>query len=183
MRFMLYVLLTIAILGVDILTKIWAKAQLEGNASIPLIDDVFHLTYVENRGAAFGILQDAWVFFIVIAVVLALVVFWLLKEYRKPHILMKLGLSFLCAGALGNTIDRIMQGYVVDFFDFRLIDFPVFNVADIFVCVGAGLLAVFFVFLDTKSKNACDKNKNTDDAEVNTEDEENAAETEVRNED
>ena len=178
---MLYILLAVTILGVDIMTKIWAKAQLAGNVSVPIIEDVFHLTYVENRGAAFGILQNAWVFFIVVAVILFVVVLWLLKTYKERHVLMKLGLSFLCAGALGNTIDRIMQGYVVDFFDFRLIDFPVFNVADIFVCVGAGVLAVFFIFLDSKgnennSKEKADKTENNMNCE-------NQCESEVTDED
>lgn len=157
MTVMLYILLAAVILGIDIGTKFLAKVHLAGNDSIPLIKNVFQLTYVENRGAAFGILQNAWVFFIIVAIVLAIAVVWLLKEYKNRPVMMKLGLSFLCAGALGNTIDRIMQGFVVDFFDFCIIDFPVFNVADIFVCLGAGLLVVFFVFFD--NKNSKDKDE------------------------
>lgn len=156
---MIYICLTVIIFGVDIATKFLAKNHLAGSPSIPLIDDVFHLTYVENRGAAFGILQGGLPFFIIVAAVMAVVVVWLLRTYKIRHPLMKLGLSFLCSGALGNTVDRIMQGYVVDFFDFRLIDFPVFNVADIFVCLGAGLLAVFFVFFDDKDKKRGCKNE------------------------
>ena len=149
---MIYICLAVVIFGVDIATKFLAKSRLAGMTSIPLIEDVFHLTYVENRGAAFGILQGRLPFFIIVAVVAAAVVVWLLRTYKARHTLMKLGLSFLCSGALGNTVDRIMRGYVVDFFDFRLIDFPVFNVADIFVCLGAGLLAVYFIFFDEKVK-------------------------------
>lgn len=154
---MIYICLAVIIFGVDIATKFLAKKHLAGSPSIPLIEDVFHLTYVENRGAAFGILQGGLLFFIIVAAAMAVVVVWLLRTYKKRHTLMKLGLSFLCSGALGNTVDRIMQGYVVDFFDFRLIDFPVFNVADIFVCLGAGLLAVYFIFFDDKeSKRGCE---------------------------
>lgn len=163
---MLYIFIAVAILAVDILTKIMAKMHLAGNPSIPLIKDVFHLTYVENRGAAFGILQNAWVFFVIVAVILAIVVVWLLRQYKKRPVVMSLGLSFLCAGALGNTIDRIIQGFVVDFFDFTLIDFPVFNVADIFVCVGAGLLAVFFIFLDNPENIKDDSSEQTESDEV-----------------
>ncbi len=147
---MIYIFLAVVIFGVDIATKFLAKSHLAGSPSIPLIEDVFYLTYVENRGAAFGILQGGLLFFIIVAAVMAVVVVWLLRTYKTRHTLMKLGLSFLCSGALGNTVDRIMQGYVVDFFDFRLIDFPVFNVADIFVCIGAGLLAIYFIFYDNK---------------------------------
>ena len=168
---MVYILISALILGVDIFTKILAKTHLK-DGTIPLIKDVFHFTYVENRGAAFGILQNAWVFFIAVAIVLAVVVVWLLKQYKVRPRMMSIGLSFLCAGALGNTIDRIMQGFVVDFFDFRLIDFPVFNVADIFVCCGAGLLAVFFIFFDkseTEDKDVTSETKDDDETE-NTED-------------
>jgi len=168
---MLYFLIAAGILAVDILTKIWAKNSLAGNDSIRVIEDVFHLTYVENRGAAFGILQNAWVFFIIIAAVLAVVVVFLLRMYKQRHPLLKTGLSFLCAGALGNTIDRIMQGYVVDFFNLTCIDFPVFNVADIFVCVGAGLLAVFFVFFDSKKDEKKEKDKVAEKSEAKADEE------------
>lgn len=149
---MLYILIAVLILGLDIGTKILAKTFLAGEESIRLIDGVFHLTYVENRGAAFGIMQGGWIFFIIIAVVVAFVVVWILRKYRERPPMLNLGLSFLCAGALGNTIDRVIQGYVVDFFDFTMIDFPVFNIADIFVCAGAVLLAVYFVFFDADSQ-------------------------------
>jgi len=82
---MLYFLIAAGILAVDILTKIWAKNSLAGNDSIRVIEDVFHLTYVENRGAAFGILQNAWVFFIIIAAVLAVVVVFLLRMYKQSR--------------------------------------------------------------------------------------------------
>ena len=147
---MIYIFLAFVILGVDIATKILAKNFLAGAPSVPCIEGVFHLTYVENRGAAFGIMQGGWLFFIIIAIVMAGVAVWFIRKYKNRSRMMNLGLSFLCAGALGNTIDRVMQGFVVDFFDFRLIDFPVFNVADIFVCLGAALLAIFFVFFEEK---------------------------------
>ena len=159
---MIYVILALFILGADIATKILAKTYLSGAPSIPLIDDVFHLTYVENRGAAFGILQDGRIFFIIIAVVMAVVIIGVLRKYKNRSAMLNLGLSFLCAGALGNTIDRVMQGYVVDFFDFRLINFPVFNIADIFVCLGAALLAMFFVFFEDKNRKIEEDEKNED---------------------
>ncbi len=155
---MIYFLIAFAVFGLDIGTKLLAKACLEGGRSIPLISDVFHLTYVENRGAAFGIMQGGTVFFVIMAVVVAAVVVWLLRSYEQKPPVLKVGLSFLAAGALGNTVDRVFRGYVIDFFDFRLIDFPVFNVADIFVCVGAVVLAVFFVFFEEKYRKGVKEN-------------------------
>ncbi len=156
---MIYFLIGFAIVIADFLTKILAKNHLQQIGSIPLIQDVFHLTYVENRGAAFGMMQGQTLFFVLVAVVFVAAVIWVLRKYRGKSPLLKLGISFMTAGALGNTIDRIRQGFVVDFFDFTLIDFPVFNVADIFVCVGAGLLAIFFIFFDKdeKGRSECDE--------------------------
>ncbi len=155
---MVYFLIGLAIVAIDFLTKILAKTRLQPIGTIPLIEDVFHLTYVENRGAAFGILQDRRWFFVLIALIFAAVILFLAFKYRNKPKTLKLGLSFMAAGALGNTIDRVWQGYVVDFFDFRLIDFPVFNIADIFVCIGAGLLAIFFVFIEEKYRKEREKN-------------------------
>ncbi len=148
---MIYVVIGLAILVLDILTKIWAKAELSKIATFPVIQNVFHLTYVENRGAAFGVLQNGRWFFILVALVAAVVVLYVVFKYKNKPAVLNLGITFLAAGALGNTADRILRGFVVDLFDFRLINFPVFNVADIFVCLGAGLLAIFFVFMDGKN--------------------------------
>ncbi len=156
---MVYFVVGIVILIFDLLTKIWAQTRLQGIGTIPLIEGVFHLTYVENRGAAFGILQNQRVFFILITLVFAAVVVYVISKYKNRPTVLDLGLSFMAAGALGNMIDRIWRGFVVDMFDFRLIDFPVFNVADIFVCIGAGLLAIFFIFFDGKEKEREDNSK------------------------
>ena len=156
---MVYFVVGIVILIFDLLTKIWAQTRLQGIGTIPLVEGVFHLTYVENRGAAFGILQNQRVFFILITLVFAAVVVYVISKYKNRPAVLDLGLSFMAAGALGNMIDRIWRGFVVDMFDFRLIDFPVFNVADIFVCIGAGLLAIFFIFFDVKEKEREDNSK------------------------
>ena len=128
-------------------SKYMAVLHLQGTDGVDLIPGVFRLTYLENRGAAFGVLQgQQWFFYIITSVILVAV----LLVYRR----MPAGRKFLplrvCAvlivsGALGNLIDRVGQGYVVDFFYFELIDFPVFNVADIFVTVSAVLLAVLLL--------------------------------------
>ncbi len=135
---------------VDVLTKILAKTHLSGLGSIALIEGVFHLTYVENQGAAFGIMQGRGLLFVAVAVVFVVAVLCISVRVKNKPPILNLGISFMTVGALGNVIDRLVYGYVVDFFDFCLINFPVFNVADIFVCLGAGALAVFFVFFEEK---------------------------------
>jgi len=156
---MIYFALGIAILIIDLLTKIWAQTRLREIGTIPLIEDVFHLTYVENRGAAFGILQDKRIFFVLITLAFVVAVIYVIFKYKNRPAMLDYSLSFMVAGALGNMIDRIWRGFVVDMFDFRMINFPVFNIADIFVCIGAGLLAIFFVFCDGKDKEREDNSK------------------------
>ena len=150
--FILGCLLSVALLvGVDQLTKWWAVTQLAGTDGIPLWKDVFELTYVENRGAAFGMLQNQqWLFVAVTLVLLALVGVLLFgsKAYRHP---LSVGAGVLIiAGGIGNLIDRLLNGFVVDFLNVSLIDFPVFNFADICVTVGAAVAVIYLIFFDGK---------------------------------
>ena len=141
-----YILLMVAIIFADQLTKWLAVICLKGEESFPFWENVFHFTYVENTGSAFGMLKDhRWVFMSVSTVVLivALLIFFI--YYKKLTRLMRWAICFLIAGGIGNMIDRVFLGYVVDFLDFTLIDFAVFNVADSFVCIGAGLLLLWYV--------------------------------------
>ena len=144
----LWILIIIGSIWLDQLTKWLAVTLLQGNPSVPIIPEVFQLTYLENPGAAFGMLQNnRWVFLIVSTVgILAVLLYLLIK--RPTSKLLCLSLSFIVGGGIGNMIDRVLLGYVVDFFDFCLINFAIFNVADSFVCVGAGILALW-VILDT----------------------------------
>ncbi len=137
--------LLILLVAADQWTKAWAAASLKGRAAIALWPGVFELRYLENRGAAFGILQDGRWLLAVLGVILLLWigrVFWRLpvQGYALPRIL----LAMVAAGGLGNMIDRLRLAYVVDFLYFSLIDFPIFNVADIWVVCGCiGLLAAW----------------------------------------
>lgn len=129
-------------------TKSMAVSYLMGKEPFDIIPDVFQLYYLENRGAAFGMMQGQQLFFIVIA--LAAVVFVGALYFKLPwekryHYLRALGIA-IAGGAVGNLIDRIGRGYVVDFFYFKLIDFPVFNVADIYVSVATVVLALLILF-------------------------------------
>lgn len=148
---------------IDQWTKYLAVLHLKNQESIVLIPGVFQLQYLENHGAAFGILQgQQWIFFLMTIVYLVAAVWIYLripktKKYFPLHIIAVV----LTAGALGNFIDRISQGYVVDFFYFSLIDFPIFNVADIYVVlsfIGLAICILFvykdedFAFLNLKKK-------------------------------
>lgn len=150
---MMYIFLALLILIADTITKIWATGRLKEIGTIPIIEDIFHLTYVENDGIAFGMFGGGRIFFIIISVlVLAILAVYVYKtKYRT--IWLKLGSVCVASGAIGNIIDRIFRGFVVDFLDFRIINFPVFNIADIAVCVGAAMLAIHFI----KSEESVDE--------------------------
>ncbi len=144
---MIWILIAVILgsVALDQLSKWLAVVYLQGEPSFPLWKDVLHLTFVKNEGAAFGMLADhRWVFMIfsTVAIVgLSIYLFGFCKERR----LVKVCLAMIIGGGIGNMIDRVALGYVVDFIDFTLINFAVFNVADSFVCVGAFLLMGYFV--------------------------------------
>ena len=144
-----FLLMVILILA-DRISKYLASSILKDNDPFVIIKGVFELQYLENRGAAFGVLEGKQVFFIVLTVLIAFFCIWFF--IRLPHEMhfyfMELIIILLLSGAFGNFIDRVFNGYVVDFFYFSLIDFPIFNVADIYVTMAeAGLIiAVFFVY-------------------------------------
>ena len=151
-----YNLIGLAMAGLLIALDQWTKAlavkYLMNQQPFVIWDGVFELHYLDNRGAAFGILQGQKVIFLICTVlVLAVLAFYynrmpLEKKYQPLHAVGVL----LGAGAVGNLIDRMVQSYVVDFLYFKLIDFPIFNVADCYVTAGAILLAIliFFVYKD-----------------------------------
>ena len=158
MSITVWLLLVAVIVIIDQITKFVAVEYLMPISSFPIIKDVLHLTYVENKGAAFGILQDRrWVFMVVSTVVMLIITVAVFKYKKYFHPLMLTGLAFTVGGGFGNMIDRTVLGYVVDFIDFRLIHFPVFNVADIAVCVGAGLLMIHFLIMEEKEKKEAGK--------------------------
>ena len=135
----------------DQLTKWLAAASLKPIETFPIIKDALHLTYHENKGAAFGILQDhRWVFMLISTVAIIALIFYLVKFSPKNKWL-GIGLSFIVGGGIGNMIDRTLMGYVVDFIDFRLINFAIFNIADSFVCVGAVLVLIYVFFFSEEN--------------------------------
>lgn len=141
----LWILIIIATIWLDQLSKWLAVTFLQGNPSVPIIPEVLQLTYLENRGAAFGMLQDhRWVFLIISTVGISAIFLYLIIK-RPQSKLLCTSLAFIVGGGIGNMIDRVLLGYVVDFIDFCLIHFAIFNIADSFVCVGAGMLALWVI--------------------------------------
>lgn len=118
--------------------------------SIPLIKDVFHLTYVLNPGAAFGMLPYKTLFFTVIALIMLLVIYFFYRRVPVEQIANRVALGLLAGGALGNLIDRLRFGKVVDFLDFRI--FFVFNVADTCITLGVGILLLGMVIQEVRER-------------------------------
>lgn len=125
----------VLLIFLDSLTKFFAVGYLKDKESINLY--LIKLTYVENRGAAFGILQGQKFFFIIITFCVLIAIIY---YYEKVDMLSKLSLIFIFSGTVGNFIGRLFFGYVVDFIELSFIDFPVFNLADIFLTIGTVIL-------------------------------------------
>lgn len=153
---LLALLITAVGILLDQATKLLVSGTMELGESIPLLEGVLHITYIHNRGAAFGMLEDnRWVFLVVSTVtIVAITAYLSLTKSRQP--LYIISLSMILSGGIGNMIDRLALGYVVDFIDFRLINFAVFNGADSFVCVGAALLFLA-VLLEPKETKPTEK--------------------------
>lgn len=117
--------------------------------SLPVISQVFHITYIRNTGAAFSLMSDFRLLLILIpALVILAAGIYIFRKRKSAHPLLLTALAFISGGGLGNVIDRVLFGYVVDYLDFRV--FPVFNIADIFVCLGCGLMIIYILFFDGK---------------------------------
>ena len=133
----------------DQISKYYAILMLKDQPPYSVVDGVFELHYLENNGAAFGILQGQKFFFLFIAsIIIGMILYVLFKmPYQKKYIKLHLTLVLIASGAIGNLIDRVRFNYVVDFLYFSLINFPVFNVADIYVTVAAFFLVILLLFV------------------------------------
>ena len=159
-KWIIYGLIVVFLLFLDQWTKQLAITNLKDKNSFVILKDIFEFSYVENRGAAFGMLTGRVDFFVIITCILVPILIYtickihtIINTYSdsvnvKGYKILQFDLVVLIAGALGNFIDRIFNGYVVDFLYFKLIDFPVFNVADIYVTLATILLLylMFFIF-------------------------------------
>lgn len=130
--------LPLAVVILDQFSKYIVVENMALGESIPIIEEVFHLTYILNPGAAFGMFAHNRLFFIAIAVVVIGIIILARREILASPWEVKAGCGLFLGGAIGNLIDRARQGLVIDFFDFRI--WPVFNIADIAICIGVGLI-------------------------------------------
>lgn len=120
--------------------------------SIPIIGDVFHLTYVQNTGAAFSLFEGRFAFLTMIPLLALLFAVWYMEKHKNAHITLILSLVLIIPGGFGNLLDRITLGYVTDMFDFRF--WPVFNIADIAICLGCVFLVVYIFFYFDRPEKA-----------------------------
>jgi len=135
-----YYLIALAVFGLDQITKWIVVKKMTIGQSIPLIEGVFHLTSHRNRGAAFGILQDQRWFFIIITLLVVIGIIYYLQKVGRNQPMVAYALALILGGAVGNFMDRLFQGEVVDFLDFTLINYPIFNIADSAIVIGVGLM-------------------------------------------
>jgi len=146
----MYHVIIILLIAIDQTLKNLISSTMKLGETIPLIDEVVHITYIRNSGGAFSILQGQTAVLILIpAVLTAAIIVYISIKRKKAAVPYLLALSLIAAGGVGNLIDRVRFGEVVDFIDFRF--FPIFNFADICVCCGCGLLLFYMVFYDRRS--------------------------------
>ena len=138
----MWIIIILAIVISDQITKQLVLSNLKELGSIPIIQNVFHLTYVENRGAAFGILQNQKYFFVIMKFIVITAIIYVLIKHKDLRKSVVICLSLIVGGAIGNLIDRLRFGFVVDFFDFII--WPVFNIADMAIVL-AQILLIYIV--------------------------------------
>lgn len=151
----LWSLIVVLIIAVDQLSKYWVVNNIGMQDSISVIPKVIDFVYVKNTGAAFSFLSDKNYGIIVLSCISVLfcigVILFMIKQKPKNKLLV-ISLALMLSGAIGNGIDRIIKGYVVDFIEMIFIDFPVINIADIAITFGAAMIIIYVLFFD-KSKN------------------------------
>lgn len=152
-------IIIIAGILLDRITKIWAASSLLGNGDIVVIKGFFSLSYLENRGAAFGIFQNRVYLLAAVTIIVLLGMVYYMLRYKPESRLLKISFAFIISGALGNLYDRLSYNYVVDFLMFHYKEvyyFPSFNVADMLVVSGTALMLLYLI--KEEAKNGRDEN-------------------------
>ena len=152
-RLLVFCLIIGSLLGVDQWTKFWVVEHMELGQSITLLPGIVGLTYLQNRGAAFSILQNQQTFFAILTLIVIFVALYYLLAYLTKSWWYCLSLALIISGGLGNFIDRLRQGYVVDMIEPQFIQFAVFNIADTCLSVGVVLLFLNLWREESGSKN------------------------------
>lgn len=147
-----WIILCGLLVALDQWTKHLAAFYLSSGKVLPVINHVIDFVYVENRGAAFGFFQNTRWFLVALTVIILIAIIVYILKNKKLDGLLMLSLTFIFAGGLGNLIDRIIKGYVVDFIRLLFVEFPCFNVADTCVTLGGILLAIYVLFFYKDAK-------------------------------
>ena len=149
MQYLLMTLFAAVIVGLDQLSKLWVVGNISLHTQIPAIPGLFHLTYTQNTGAAFSSFEGMIWLFVLIFVIFTVAIVWEFSQKRLPFSAFERWcIAAIYAGGLGNMIDRIRLGYVVDMIEVEFINFPVFNVADCFITCGCIALMVSLVLFN-----------------------------------
>ena len=168
---LIWLMIIAGIIFLDQLSKWLTVINLGLHETFPLIEGVFHFTYVRNTGAAFSLFdkpEERWIFMSISTVaIIALAIY--LWYNRKGSKLLCVALSFIIGGGIGNMVDRCILKYVIDMLDFRLINFAIFNVADSFVCVGVGLFALAVILEEVENSKKAKAEKLALEIEENAE--------------
>ena len=142
MKYLTIFSITLIIIFIDQITKFLIKINFELNQTLPILKNIFHLTYIHNFGAGFGILQQQRFILIFISIIVIGFILFYLDRIKEKERLLQILVGFILGGTIGNLIDRIAYGYVIDFLDFRV--WPIFNFADSFVTIGVIGLIIYF---------------------------------------
>ena len=139
---MIYAIIIAAVIVLDRIVKALIRNGFEPGDTVAVLGDFFHITYVQNKGVAFSMLYGHQTAILILTgVLIAAVLVFLIGFNKKFPVMFNLGLALVCGGGLSNIIDRAVYGYVVDMLDFG--SFPVFNAADVCICVGSGLMLLY----------------------------------------
>ncbi|MBT4541085.1 signal peptidase II [Candidatus Woesearchaeota archaeon] len=149
-KYLIY--LPILVIIIDQITKILVTSLMQLHQSIPIIPKIFHLTYISNTGTLFGLFQDANSFFLWFSIILVGLILFLYDKFNKTEAII---FSLVIGAAIGNLIDRIVYGHVIDFLDFRI--WPVFNVADVVVTCSVIFLAIYFFRKEEELEDLADR--------------------------
>lgn len=144
-------LVILGVLLIDYLVKLLVRCTMYCGQTIPVIDGIFSITYVQNRGAAFSLFTGRGPMIMTVTFVALCLAAWYMERHKNDHWTLLLSLELIISGGVGNLLDRAVNGFVTDMFDIHF--FPVFNIADIAICTGCGFLILYMFFFDKPDDN------------------------------
>ena len=156
-KFFPYIIIAVT-LGLDQIVKLLVRQSMYIGESIPIIKGIFHITYIENQGVAFGLFSGHTEMLVVLSILILIGLLVFMWREKSHSLCLQYGVALIVAGALGNIIDRVMKASVTDMFDFRI--WPIFNIADIVVCIGFLLLVIYLLF-SSEDKSGESQNSNS----------------------